>query len=205
LTIIAIVINIKSNELVSWSTAVKVSKEKAAENREMILAEAARLFREKGVLGVGVDALTQAAGLTHGSLYSRFGSKDSLLAESLKHGHAVSQARVSMITTLAGAITAYLSPSHRENPGSGCFMATLGCDMPRQSKEVRANFTQIVRNNMKRLIGLLPAGPKRKTEDEVLSTMATMVGAMVLARAVDDATLSDRILAAARTSLLKQR
>jgi TetR/AcrR family transcriptional regulator, transcriptional repressor for nem operon len=184
---------------------MKISKEKAAKNRELILTQAARLFREKGVLGVGVDALTQAAGLTHGSLYSRFGSKDTLLAEALKHGHAVSQAKVSAINTLGGAITAYLSPAHRENPGSGCFMAALGCDMPRQSKEVRANFTQIVRNNMSRLIGLLPSGRKHKTEDEILSTMATMVGAMVLARAVDDAKLSDRILAAARTALLEQR
>jgi TetR/AcrR family transcriptional regulator, transcriptional repressor for nem operon len=184
---------------------VKVSKEKAAENRELILTQAARLFREKGVQGVGVDALTEAAGLTHGSLYSRFGSKDSLLAESLRHGHAVSQSRASGVKSLGDAISAYLSPVHRDNPGAGCFMAALGCDMPRQSKEVRASFTQIVRNNMTRLAGLLPIGRKRKNEDELLSTMATMVGAMILARAVDDATLSDRILSAAKTQLIERK
>jgi TetR/AcrR family transcriptional regulator, transcriptional repressor for nem operon len=184
---------------------MKVSKEKAAENRELILTQAARLFRERGVLGVGVDALTEAAGLTHGSLYSRFGSKDNLLAESLKHGHAASQSRATGVKSLADAVAAYLSPAHRDNPGSGCFMAALGCDMPRQSKRVRASFTQIVRNNFTRLAGLLPAGRQRKREDTILSTMATMVGAMILARAVDDQALSDRILSAARTQLIQQK
>src|SRR5580658_2962276 len=100
---------------------MKVSKEKAAENRELILTHAARLFREKGVQGVGVDALTEAAGLTHGSLYSRFGSKDNLLAESLRHGHAVSQAKAAGTTNMTDAIMMYLSPIHRDNPGAGCF------------------------------------------------------------------------------------
>ena len=62
---------------------MRVSKEKAAENRTRILTEAARLFRERGLSGVGVDALTEAAGLTHGSLYSQFGSKERLAAEAL--------------------------------------------------------------------------------------------------------------------------
>ena len=184
---------------------MKVSKEKAAENRELILTQAARLFRERGVLGVGVDALTEAAGMTHGSLYSRFGSKDSLLAESLRHGHAVSQSRAAGVKNMADAISAYLSPAHRDNAGAGCFMASLGCDIPRQTREVRASFTQIARNNMTRLSGLLPAGRKRGSEDEVLSTMATMVGAMILARAVDDSALSDRILSASRKRLIQQK
>src|SRR5580698_9093461 len=100
---------------------MKVSREQAAENRELILTEAARLFRERGVQGVGVDALTEAAGLTHGSLYSRFGSKDNLLAESLRHGHAVSQSRAAAVKSLTAAISMYLSSSHRDNPGTGCF------------------------------------------------------------------------------------
>jgi len=184
---------------------MKVSREQAAENRELILTQAARLFREKGVLGVGVDALTEAAGLTAGSLYSRFGSKEKLLAESLTHGHALSQSKAAGVKTLNEAISMYLSPAHRDNPGSGCFMAALGCDMPRQSKEVRASFTQIVRTNVINLARLLPIGRKRQDEDQVLSTIATMVGAMVLARAVDDPTLSNRILTAARTQLIEQK
>ena len=73
---------------------MRVSKEKAAANRERILSEAARLFRERGLAGVGVDALADAAGLTHGSLYSQFGSKERLAAEALGHALATSSARM---------------------------------------------------------------------------------------------------------------
>ena len=62
---------------------MRVTKEKAAENRARILGAAARLFRERGLSGVGVDALGEAAGMTHGSLYSQFGSKERLAAEAL--------------------------------------------------------------------------------------------------------------------------
>src|SRR4051794_41843098 len=62
---------------------MRVTKERAAENRERILTEAARLFRERGVSAVGMDALAEAAGMTHGSLYSQFDSKEHLAAEAL--------------------------------------------------------------------------------------------------------------------------
>jgi TetR/AcrR family transcriptional repressor of nem operon len=184
---------------------MKVTKEKAAENREQILTQAARLFRERGASGVGVDALTQAAGLTHGSLYSQFGSKDNLLAEALSHGYGRLASRAAGLTDISQAISGYVSPAHRDNPGAGCFMATLGCDMPRQSKEVRRIFTQIVRSNMTRLAALLPGRRKRRREDEVLTIIATMVGSIVLSRAVDDPELSGRILSVIRARLLKEQ
>lgn len=67
---------------------VRVSKEKAAENRERILLAAARLMRERGISGAGVDALTEAAGMTHGSLYSQFGSKERLVEEAVALRHS---------------------------------------------------------------------------------------------------------------------
>jgi len=73
---------------------MRVSKEKAAQNRERILTEAARLFREHGLSGIGVDALTDAAGLTHGSLYSQFGSKERLAVEALGYALSTSSARM---------------------------------------------------------------------------------------------------------------
>jgi AcrR family transcriptional regulator len=92
--------------------AMRVSREKAAENRERILTEAARLFREHGLSGVGVDALTDAAGLTHGSLYSQFGSKERLAAEALRHAASTSSARLSDARTLDDYVTRYLSADH---------------------------------------------------------------------------------------------
>src|SRR4051812_36650318 len=69
-------------------TDMRVSKEKAAENRGKILAAASHLMRERGISGVGVDALTEAAGMTHGSLYSQFGSKERLIEEAVAHAIA---------------------------------------------------------------------------------------------------------------------
>ena len=178
---------------------MRVSKERAAENRERILAEAARLFRERGLSGVGVDALTDAAGLTHGSLYSQFGSKERLAAEALSHALSTSAARMSDAGTLDDYVARYLSADHRERRGGGCAMAALGGEIPRQGAAIRRGFTDAVRAAMKRIAGLLPG--RRESEDEALAVVATMVGALTLARAVDDPELSDRILAAARTRL----
>ena len=178
---------------------MRVSKEKAAANRERILSEAARLFRERGLSGVGVDALTDAAGLTHGSLYSQFGSKERLAAEALGHALATSSARMSEAASLDDYITRYLSADHRKRRGDGCVMAALGGEVPRHGAAIRHSFTQAVRATTKRIAGLMPG--RREREDEALAAVATMVGALTLARAVDDPELSDRILAAARTRL----
>lgn len=175
---------------------MRVSKEKAAENRERILAESARLFRERGISGVGVDALTDAAGLTHGSLYSQFGSKERLAVEALGHALSTNSARMTDTGTLDEYVVRYLSADHRDRRGDGCVMAALAGEMPRQGAAVRRSFTDAVRAMVARIAGLLPG--HRKSEDAALAIVATMVGALTLARAVDDPDLSGRILAAAR-------
>ena len=179
------------------SSKMRVTKQKAAENRARILQAAARLIRERGIAGVGVDALTEAAGLTHGSLYSQFGSKEKLAAE------ALSVALAGNVDTLealgiAAYTEGYLSTKHLDAPGDGCALAALGCDMPRESKVIRRRFTE----GFQRLTGLvsemLRAKSKKRSDDEALATVATLVGAVILARAVDEPELSERILAASR-------
>jgi TetR/AcrR family transcriptional repressor of nem operon len=167
---------------------MRVSKEKAAENRERILDEAARLFRERGLSGVGVDGLAEAAGLTYGSLYI---------------GHAISSfgAQFRTATTIDAYVAQYLSPEHRDNPGNGCTAAAMGCEMPRQSQEVRHVFTEASKRSMARLSALLPERGDHSREDEALAMLATLAGAMMLARAVDDPDYSDRILSACRSRL----
>ena len=116
-------------------------RQKAAENRERILTEAARLFREHGLSGVGVDALTEAAGLTHGSLYSQFGSKHHLAAEAVGHALDTSAARMGDAMTLDDYLARYLSADHRERRGDGCVMAALAGEIPRQGAVIRHSFT----------------------------------------------------------------
>jgi len=177
---------------------VRVSKEKAAENRERILTEAARLFRERGLGGVGVDALAEAAGLTHGGLYSQFGSKERLAAQALDHALAASAARTDRARSLQDYAARYLSTAHRDALGGGCALAALGCEVPRHGGAIRTSFTEGVRRMVRRIHALLPSATERDRQAEALATAATLVGALMLARAVDDPDLSDQFLAAAR-------
>lgn len=186
---------------------MRVTKEKAAENRARIVTAAARLFRERGLSGAGVDALGEAAGMTHGSLYSQFGSKERLAAEALAEALASSAGKAALEDVapgsgaLNGFIARYLSAGHRDEPGQGCALAALGCEIPRQPPAVRRAFTEGLRATAGRIARLLPEGRRQAQEDETLAVMATLVGALVLARAVDDPALSERILAAAKDDL----
>jgi TetR/AcrR family transcriptional regulator, transcriptional repressor for nem operon len=182
---------------------MRVSKAVAAANHERIVSEAARLFRERGLAGIGVDALTQAAGLTHGSLYSRFGSKEKLAAEAISHAFAGTAAKWDGVESLAKYADAYLSAAHRDSPGEGCTMSALGCEIPRQGKAVKRRFTEGVRGSMTRVAGLLSPGSERRRQDAALAVIATLLGTIVLARAVDDPQLSDRILKAGRAQIDK--
>ena len=65
---------------------MKVTKQQAAANRAALVQAADRLFRERGIDGVGVAEISKRAGLTHGALYAQFSSKEALAAEALAYG-----------------------------------------------------------------------------------------------------------------------
>jgi TetR/AcrR family transcriptional regulator, transcriptional repressor for nem operon len=181
---------------------MRVSKEKAAENRERILKAASHLMRERGISGVGVDALTEAAGMTHGSLYSQFGSKERLVEEAVGYAIAAKGREVPEAFSLNDYVSEYLSAAHRDGPGSGCPFAALCCEMPHQSKGVRERFTAGVRGMIGKLNERMGSGLKqRQRNDKALATVASLVGALVLARAVNDPELSDDILRATKNKL----
>jgi TetR/AcrR family transcriptional repressor of nem operon len=181
---------------------MRVTKEKAAENRERILKAASRLIRERGISGAGVDALTEAAGMTHGSLYSQFGSKDRLVEEALGYALAASGKTGAAVATLDRYISSYLTPEHRDQPGQGCPLAALACEMPRHGSGVRDRFTAGVRGMIRQIGGRLDPGLKqRQRDDKALATIASLVGALVLARGVNDPKLSDDILRATKSRL----
>jgi TetR/AcrR family transcriptional repressor of nem operon len=181
---------------------MRVSKEQAAENRERILKAASRLMRDRGISGVGVDALTEAAGMTHGSLYSQFGSKERLVEEAVAYAIAAKGQEVPEVFAISDYVSEYLSEAHRDMPGSGCPFAALCCEMPRQGRGVRERFTAGVRGMIGRLSGRMGPGLKqRQREEKALATVASLVGALVLARAVSDPKLSDDILRATKNRL----
>lgn len=174
---------------------MKSSRSQAAANRERILEAAGRLFRERGLDGIGVAELMAAAGLTHGGFYAHFESKEALMAQAC--GRALEKSLENWrARSLAELVTAYLSPRHRDQPGSGCAIAALGSDVPRQGRMVRRTYTEGVRALVEELTERMPGRTPATRRRAALALLAGMVGALLLARAVDDAHLSDEILQA---------
>ena len=177
---------------------MRVSREQAAENRERILDTASRLFREKGFDGVGVDAIMSGAGLTHGGFYGHFGSKDDLAAEAVMRALERSAETLARHATLGEVVSEYLSERHRDDRANGCALAALGADMARQHGGLRRGLTDYVRGQLDRFTRLIGSGPARRRRKRAIAALSGMVGALTLARAVDDPALSKEILAAAR-------
>lgn len=173
----------------------KVSKEQAAQHRDRILDAASRLFRERGP-DVSVAEVTKAAGLTHGAFYNHFSSKEALLAEAI--AAAFASASEDLAARAGGALETYaegyLSREHVHDRAGGCPMAALAGDVSRQPREVRQGFSEGVRAFVDSATG---AAEDRQS---ALRTVSTMVGALLLARAVDsvDGGLAAEILAAAK-------
>src|SRR6516165_8028407 len=177
---------------------MRVSREKAAENRVRIVETASRLFREGGFEGVGVDAIMNAAGLTHGGFYGHFGSKDELAAEAVARALERSVEKQSRYTNLSDLVLEYLSERHCADRANGCAIAALGADMARQRDAVRRELTAHVRAQLDHFSRLLRNGPAAKRRKRGITTLAGMLGALTLARGVDDPVLSNEILAVAR-------
>ena len=181
---------------------MRVSREQAAGNRTKIVDVASRLFREKGFDGVGLDEIMREAGLTHGGFYRHFGSKDDLAAEALTKALVRGTEKLSRFTDLDGYVAAYLSDVHCADRGDGCGLAALGSDVAREGTGVRHAVTDYVAARLGWIAGLFggSAAVKRK---RAIATLSGLVGALTLARAVDDPALSKEILAAAREAFGK--
>ncbi len=179
-------------------------EETAAKHRR-ILEEAGRLFRERGFAGVSVGEIMKATGLTHGPFYNHFASKEALMAEALADLSTRTHADVDRIVADQG-ITAYLdlylSRRHVDSAGTGCLMTALAADAAKEPA-TRGPFTAHVKGVIARLMRALPG--KRRTEADAradaMLALAAMVGAVTLARAVEDPALGDEILAATRRGL----
>lgn len=183
---------------------MKVSREQAQRNRGKVVAAAARLFRERGIDGVGVAEVMNSAGLTHGGFYGQFGSKEELVAEACAWSFERSVAKWKRVAGAhaQGGVRAiadfYLAPEHRDRPAAGCAAAALAGDMAREGTHARQAFTQGVRELVGVLTAAVPEGSTTQRRREALATFSMMVGAVILARGVDDPDLADEILSAAR-------
>jgi len=184
---------------------VRVTREQSAANREKVLDVAGTLFRERGFDGIGVADIMKRAGLTHGGFYGQFASKDDLAAQASARvlGNPGWQERLTgkADPSFADVVRGYLSPRHRDDPGTGCLIAALGSDAVRQPRAVRRALTDGFRVRLDAWLKLVPGRSVAARREKALVTMATLVGALIIARAVDDPALSDEILEATATEL----
>jgi TetR/AcrR family transcriptional repressor of nem operon len=148
------------------------------------------------------------AGLTHGGFYGQFASKDDLAAETtarvLKNPAWQEWLTGKAKPSFADVVRGYLSPRHRDDPGMGCLIAALGSDAARQPRAVRRALTDGFRFRLDAWLKLVPGRSVAARREKALVTMATLVGALVIARAVDDPALSDEVLEATATELRRR-
>jgi TetR/AcrR family transcriptional repressor of nem operon len=186
---------------------MRVSREKAAEHRDRIIDAAGELFRAKGFGGIGVADIMKAADLTHGGFYGHFASKDDLVAQASRRTMTRAVANWTTLveaapdSPYAALLAHYLSPKHRDDPGKGCAFAALGNDAARSGKVVRKAFAEGLAPLIDILAQAIPGKSKAARRRKAVATMATLVGALTMARAVEGTPLSDEMLDAAHREL----
>jgi len=171
---------------------------------ERIVDAAARAIRRSGYSGTGVADIMKDAGLTHGGFYAHFPSREAMLAEAADRAGGESVAMMQRIAAslppaqvLPAMMKAYLSKEHVESIETGCATAALGSEMPRQAPEVRRAATRRIKEMIDLVSRQSPDWGQPGAHERALVTVATMVGTLVLARAVDDSKLSSALCKAA--------
>ncbi len=168
---------------------MKITKEKAEENRAALVKAASKLFREKGIDGVGVAEISKAAGLTHGALYAHFPSKGALAVEAFAWG--MEQARTKMESfeidgepDIEKFLNYYLSPAQRDNYGGHCAMAAAASEIGRQDEALSATFAESYQFMVDAFERRLAANnPQANAAQIAMALAAGLIGATSVARA----------------------
>jgi AcrR family transcriptional regulator len=187
----------------------RIPNTRKQDTHERIVDVAARAIRRNGYAGVGVADVMKEAGLTHGGFYAHFDSRDALLVEALdragrESGEAVTRAverrAAKGLSAFRALVEAYLGDEHLASLETGCPVAALACDMPRQSDAVREASAARVRRLVAGVQSALPHA-SRATASVVAGTL---VGTLQLARALGANADGRALLSAARKALLQQ-
>jgi TetR/AcrR family transcriptional regulator, transcriptional repressor for nem operon len=181
-------------------------------SHQRIVQAAARAIRRSGYDGTGVADIMKEAGLTHGAFYAHFESREAMLAEAADRAGAESNAFAESVIAavppdqaLQALVQSYLSKEHLVGIETGCPVSALGSEMPRQSSEVRRVATRRIKEMIDLVARQSPDWGQPGAHERALETVATMVGTLVLARAVDDPALSEALCSTALKRLAPSR
>jgi TetR/AcrR family transcriptional repressor of nem operon len=176
------------------------SREDKAKSRERIVEVAAARIREAGTEGPGVAEIMREAGMTHGGFYKHFESRDDLVAAALAQALADGDAYVGELTDgaadpLAAFVDWYVSAEHVANPAAGCAVAALGADVGRGADALHSLYRAQVERYLARLELLLGS------RERATVALATLVGAITVARGLGEPLLAEEILGDVRAAL----
>jgi len=188
---------------------MRYSREHKLETHARIVKRASVRLREKGAHGVGVADLMNDAGLTHGGFYAHFDSREALVIEAFAYAMDRSTERWRKLSEqtppdkrFAAIVNAYLSAVHRDDPGHGCAVPSLGSEIARESPKTRKAFAAKLEQMIGMLAEQIPGLPPKAARKQAMAALGTMMGTLVMARIAGNGELSDEILAAGRESVL---
>ena len=188
---------------------MRYSREHKLETHARIVKRASVRLREKGAHGVGVADLMKDAGLTHGGFYAHFDSREALVIEAFAYAMDRSTERWRKLSEqtppdkrFAAVVNAYLSAVHRDDPGHGCAVPSLGSEIARESPKTRKAFAAKLEQMIGMLAEQIPGLPPKAARKQAMAALGTMMGTLVMARIAGNGELSDEILAAGRESVL---
>jgi TetR/AcrR family transcriptional repressor of nem operon len=189
--------------------AMRYSREHKLETHARIVKKASVRLREKGAHGIGVADLMKDAGLTHGGFYAHFDSREALVIEAFTHAMDRSTEHWRKLTErtppekrLATIVDSYLTPIHRDDPGHGCAVPTLGAEIARESPRTRKAFAAKLEEMIDAIAAQVPDVPRKAARKQAAAAIATMMGTLVLARIAGNGEFSDEILDAGRDAVL---
>lgn len=175
---------------------MRVSRTQAEENRQAVINVASRLFREHGFDGIGLKDLMKGAGLTQGAFYKQFASKDDLSARAATRAleNALDRwkgaAEDNPQDPLGEVLAFYLSMEHRAKRKDGCPVAALGSDAARQGVDLKASFEAGIEEQLELLGSWIGDTHRDQFSNRAMAILSTMVGAVILARAVNNTDLA---------------
>jgi TetR/AcrR family transcriptional repressor of nem operon len=179
---------------------MRYAPEHNEETRERILEAASRLFRKHGIAAVGLAKIMAEADLTVGTFYTHFKSKEALLREALLRSLQDRNAELGQALLggdLEMAVRAYLSPEHRDAPGTGCPVAALASEVARHPRATRDTFAAHIEPSLDVLAELLSARRGKEVgRADAAAFLGLLIGTLQLARATPDRRESSAILEA---------
>jgi TetR/AcrR family transcriptional repressor of nem operon len=188
---------------------MRYSKEHKQETHARIVKKASVRLREKGAHGIGVADLMKEAGLTHGGFYAHFDSREALVIEAFAYAMDRSTERWRKIAEqtpqdkrLASIVDTYLSPVHRDDPGHGCAVPTLGAEIARESPKTRRAFAAKLDQMIDMMADQILDVPRKAARKQAIAALTTMMGTLVLSRIAGSGEFSDEILGAGREAVL---